>query len=185
MPAESSAASASAAAREVLSAQALLGLLQRKGPKDQGLQPPLAAHPSPQEHVQSWAGGRGVKATAALQLSAPCQLAVTGGGSSQRRPRLQEPSSIEKVAEVDSHIGVAMSGLTADARTLVDHARVESQVRSPADPAPRPRWQQPPPPARCSPACGTVGLQQLQQTQRCSCCDRWAASCCADRSEAA
>lgn len=40
----------------------------------------------------------------------------------------QEPSSIEKVAEVDEHIGVAMSGLTADARTLIDHARVETQV---------------------------------------------------------
>lgn len=34
---------------------------------------------------------------------------------------LQEPSSIEKVAEIDEHIGVAMSGLTADARTLIDH----------------------------------------------------------------
>ena len=42
---------------------------------------------------------------------------------------LQEPSSIEKIAEVDTHIGAAMSGLTADARTLVDHARVEAQVR--------------------------------------------------------
>lgn len=40
---------------------------------------------------------------------------------------LQEPSSIQKVAEVDEHIGVAMSGLTADARTLIDHARVEAQ----------------------------------------------------------
>lgn len=40
---------------------------------------------------------------------------------------LLEPASIEKVAEVDSHVGVAMSGLTADARTLIDHARVESQ----------------------------------------------------------
>ena len=39
----------------------------------------------------------------------------------------QEPTSIEKVAEVDDHIGVAMSGLTADARTLIDHARVECQ----------------------------------------------------------
>lgn len=29
--------------------------------------------------------------------------------------------------EVDSHIGAAMSGLIADARTLVDHARVEAQ----------------------------------------------------------
>ena len=41
---------------------------------------------------------------------------------------LQEPSSIEKVVEIDSHIGAAMSGLTPDARTLVDHARVEAQV---------------------------------------------------------
>jgi len=29
--------------------------------------------------------------------------------------------------EVDSHIGCAMSGLTADARTLIEHARVETQ----------------------------------------------------------
>lgn len=42
----------------------------------------------------------------------------------------QEPSSIEKVAEIDSHAGVAMSGLTADARTLVDHGRVEAQQHS-------------------------------------------------------
>lgn len=40
---------------------------------------------------------------------------------------LQEPGSVEKIFEVDSHIGVAMSGLSADARTLVDHARSESQ----------------------------------------------------------
>lgn len=32
-----------------------------------------------------------------------------------------------QIMEVDSHIGAAMSGLIADARTLVDHARVEAQ----------------------------------------------------------
>ena len=37
------------------------------------------------------------------------------------------PSSIEKVAEIDEHVGCAMSGLTADARTLIDHGR--TQVR--------------------------------------------------------
>lgn len=42
---------------------------------------------------------------------------------------LQEPRSIEKVMEIDEHIGCAMSGLTADARTLIDHARAETQVR--------------------------------------------------------
>jgi len=32
--------------------------------------------------------------------------------------------------EVDNHIGCAMSGLTADARTMVDHARVTSQMHN-------------------------------------------------------
>lgn len=32
--------------------------------------------------------------------------------------------------EIDSHIGCAMSGLTADARTMIDHARVTSQNHS-------------------------------------------------------
>ncbi|GMI50702.1 hypothetical protein ScalyP_jg11925 [Parmales sp. scaly parma] len=40
---------------------------------------------------------------------------------------LLEGSSVEKIMEIDSHIGAAMSGLVADARTLVDHARVEAQ----------------------------------------------------------
>jgi hypothetical protein len=31
--------------------------------------------------------------------------------------------------EIDEHVGCAMSGLIADARTLVEHARVETQVR--------------------------------------------------------
>lgn len=37
------------------------------------------------------------------------------------------PESIEKIFEIDHHMGCAMSGLSADARTLVDHARVEAQ----------------------------------------------------------
>lgn len=40
---------------------------------------------------------------------------------------LIEPSSIEKIMEVDSHIGCAMSGLIADSRTMIDRARVEAQ----------------------------------------------------------
>lgn len=43
---------------------------------------------------------------------------------------LLESSSIEKIMEIDSHIGTAMSGLTADARTMVDHARVTSQMHA-------------------------------------------------------
>lgn len=40
---------------------------------------------------------------------------------------LLETSSVEKIVEIDSHIGCAMSGLQADARSMVEHARVESQ----------------------------------------------------------
>ncbi len=37
------------------------------------------------------------------------------------------PGSIEKILQIDSHMGCAMSGLSSDARTLVEHARVECQ----------------------------------------------------------
>jgi len=40
---------------------------------------------------------------------------------------LLESSSIEKIMEIDNHIACAMSGLVADARTMVDHARVTAQ----------------------------------------------------------
>jgi 20S proteasome subunit alpha 5 len=40
---------------------------------------------------------------------------------------LLESKSIEKVVELDRHIGCAMSGLIADSRTMIDHARVEAQ----------------------------------------------------------
>lgn len=36
-------------------------------------------------------------------------------------------SSIEKIVEIDRHIGCAMSGLQADARSMIEHARVETQ----------------------------------------------------------
>jgi len=40
---------------------------------------------------------------------------------------LLESSSIEKVMEIDRHLGCSMSGLTADARSMIDHARVTAQ----------------------------------------------------------
>lgn len=40
---------------------------------------------------------------------------------------LLEPWSIEKIMEIDEHIGCAMSGLVADAKMLIDHARAETQ----------------------------------------------------------
>ena len=42
--------------------------------------------------------------------------------------RLMEPKSIEKIFQIDNHIGCATSGLVADARILVDQARVIAQV---------------------------------------------------------
>lgn len=43
------------------------------------------------------------------------------------KSRLMEPSSVLKIMEIDSHIGCVMSGLIADARILVEHARVQAQ----------------------------------------------------------
>lgn len=40
---------------------------------------------------------------------------------------LLETSSVEKIVEIDRHIGCAMSGLQADARSMVEHARVACQ----------------------------------------------------------
>ncbi len=42
--------------------------------------------------------------------------------------RLIEPTSIEKIFQIDQHIGCATSGLVADARALVDYARITSQI---------------------------------------------------------
>jgi len=41
---------------------------------------------------------------------------------------LIEPSSIEKIFEIDNHIGCATSGLVADARALIDRARISAQI---------------------------------------------------------
>lgn len=40
---------------------------------------------------------------------------------------LLETSSVEKIVEIDRHIGAAMSGLQADARSMIEHARITSQ----------------------------------------------------------
>lgn len=41
---------------------------------------------------------------------------------------LVEPTSIEKIYDIDEHIGCATSGLVADARILVDEARKNAQI---------------------------------------------------------
>ncbi len=42
--------------------------------------------------------------------------------------RLIEPRSIEKIFQIDDHIGAVTSGLVADGRVLIDRARIEAQV---------------------------------------------------------
>jgi len=42
--------------------------------------------------------------------------------------RLVETSSIEKIFQIDEHVGCATSGLVADARVHVDYARLVSQI---------------------------------------------------------
>lgn len=42
--------------------------------------------------------------------------------------RLIEPESIEKMFQIDDHIGCATSGLVADARVLVERARTDAQI---------------------------------------------------------
>lgn len=59
-----------------------------------------------------------------------CQDGVVLAVERRVTSRLMEPSSIEKLFEIDSHLGAAMSGILADARTLVDHARAEAQNHS-------------------------------------------------------
>ena len=42
--------------------------------------------------------------------------------------RLLEGGSVEKIFQIDEHIGAATSGLVADARMLIDRGRVEAQI---------------------------------------------------------
>ncbi len=41
---------------------------------------------------------------------------------------LQDPESIQKIFDIDGHVGAAIAGLTADARVLIDHARLQAQI---------------------------------------------------------
>jgi len=40
---------------------------------------------------------------------------------------LQEPDSVEKISKIDDHVGVATSGFMADARRLLQEARIKAQ----------------------------------------------------------
>lgn len=46
----------------------------------------------------------------------------------KRTMDLQEELGSEKIFKIDGHIGAAIAGLTADARVLIDKARVQAQI---------------------------------------------------------
>ncbi len=43
-------------------------------------------------------------------------------------PPLMESKSVQKIFLIDSHIGASISGLHADARVVIDYARVQAQI---------------------------------------------------------
>ncbi|MHA1377811.1 MAG: archaeal proteasome endopeptidase complex subunit alpha [Candidatus Helarchaeota archaeon] len=65
------------------------------------------------------------KGTTAIGISVESGVVCT---VEKRILALQEPESVEKIFKIDDHIGCAIAGLTADARVLVDNARVQCQI---------------------------------------------------------
>ncbi|TDA29705.1 MAG: proteasome endopeptidase complex, archaeal, alpha subunit [Hadesarchaea archaeon] len=71
-----------------------------------------------QEAVKKGLTAVGIKSREGVVLSAEKRL----------RNRLAEEYSIEKIFQIDEHIGAAASGLIADARVLIENARIEAQI---------------------------------------------------------
>ncbi|MBY8981378.1 MAG: archaeal proteasome endopeptidase complex subunit alpha [Candidatus Lokiarchaeota archaeon] len=46
----------------------------------------------------------------------------------KKSSELQETIGSEKIFKIDNHVGVAIAGLTADARVLIDKGRVQAQI---------------------------------------------------------
>ncbi|EAL73722.1 proteasome subunit alpha type 5 [Dictyostelium discoideum AX4] len=62
-----------------------------------------------------------------LGIGVQCEEGVVLAVEKRLTSPLLEPSSIQKVVEIDYHLICALSGLVADARTIIDHARIETQ----------------------------------------------------------
>jgi 20S proteasome subunit alpha 4 len=55
------------------------------------------------------------------------QQCIVLGVEKKLVPRLQDPRTIKKILMLDEHVCLAFAGLTADARVLVNKARMECQ----------------------------------------------------------
>jgi len=64
----------------------------------------------------------------ATAVGVKCKDGVVLAVEKRVTSRLIEPESYEKIFQIDDHIAAASSGIIADARILVDRARLEAQV---------------------------------------------------------
>lgn len=64
----------------------------------------------------------------ATAVGVKCKEGVVLAVEKRVTSRLIEPESYEKIFQIDEHIAAASSGIIADARVLVDRARLEAQI---------------------------------------------------------
>lgn len=61
-------------------------------------------------------------------IGAKTDSGVVLSAERKKTNRLVEKGSVEKVFQIDEHIGIAAAGLIADARVLIDQARIKAQT---------------------------------------------------------
>jgi len=60
-------------------------------------------------------------------LGIACREGVVLAAEERSTSKLQDPNFMWKVFEIDDHVGAAISGLSSDARVLIDQARIYAQ----------------------------------------------------------
>ena len=71
---------------------------------------------------------RGAVKRGTTSIGIKCSEGIVLAVDKRTTSNLVEATSIEKIFKIDEHIGAATSGLVADARALVERARVEAQI---------------------------------------------------------
>jgi proteasome alpha subunit len=64
----------------------------------------------------------------ATVLGLACLEGIVLGAEERAQTELQDPNFGWKIHSVDDHVGAAVVGLVADARTLIDQARIDAQI---------------------------------------------------------